>query len=550
MEANEFKIQDILTENKKYLIPAYQRPYSWSPDNAEQLIDDIYQSYLSDESEYFIGSMICINKGNNTFEVVDGQQRLTTLSLIISELKTLIDLQGVKDDLQKRILPIDVYSDETDEPRLVVRKKEYDLYKFYILQNKKEYKPEKTTDTEQLFIDNSSTINKYLSNKNQEDLRKIARYILQHVYVVLVQTDNVASSFRLFNVLNNRGLPLSNADLLKNILFESASALKKDPSQIESAWSQIEDMVGVNKLDRFLTLHKLSEKKDRDRVLQKGLDSFETSLKNDFDDDAVEMSLMLVNSAKNYTKLVDVEFDNLSLKRKIISLTNLVTDEWLPPVMAFLNRMTRDGDLTWTEFISFVTAFEKVYMHGWLKKQVKSQREMVCYSALVAINNKKSCDEIIFHINQHADNIGFIESIDRDLYEPRPNQVNLIKAILLRLDLEQQDESVLKTYLGRITIEHILPQKLSNEYWTARFNSNTHAMWVHKLGNLTLISGSKNSEAQNSGFDKKKSIYEKLNNKSSFDLTREICKESEWDLHAIKQRHKKLKRCLIELWSV
>lgn len=550
MEAKECKVQDILTENKKYIIPPYQRPYSWTPDNAEQLIDDIYQSYLSDENEYFIGSMICINKGNNTFEVVDGQQRLTTLSLIVSELKKLIDFQGVKDDLQKRILPIDVYSDETDEPRLVVRNKEHDLYKFYILQDKKEYKPEKPSDTEQLFIDNACAVRSYLSDKEQVDLKKIAKYILQNVFIVFVQTDDFASSFRLFNVLNNRGLPLSNADLLKNTLFESSASMKKDSSQIESSWSQIEDMVGVNKLDKFLTLHKLSEKKDRDRVLQKGLDSFIESLQVDFNSDAVEMSLMLVNSAKNYTRLADIEFENLSLKRRIASLTNLATDEWIPPVMAFMNRMTRKQDLTWLEFNEFVSAFEKVYMHGRIKNLVKSQREMVCYSALVAINNDKSFSEIIEHVNQHADNEGFIDSLDEDLYEPRPNQVNLIKAILLRLDLEQQDESVLKTYTGRITIEHILPQKLTNDYWKARFSNEDHAVWLHKLGNLTLISGSKNSEAQNSDFDKKKGVYEKLNNKSSFDLTKDICKAHEWDLSALKERHEMMKNALIDLWFV
>lgn len=550
MEAKECKVQDILTENKKYIIPPYQRPYSWTPDNAEQLIDDIYQSYLSDENEYFIGSMICINKGNNTFEVVDGQQRLTTLSLIVSELKKLIDFQGVKDDLQKRILPIDVYSDETDEPRLVVRNKEHDLYKFYILQDKKEYKPEKPSDTEQLFIDNACAVRSYLSDKEQVDLKKIAKYILQNVFIVFVQTDDFASSFRLFNVLNNRGLPLSNADLLKNTLFESSASMKKDSSQIESSWSQIEDMVGVNKLDKFLTLHKLSEKKDRDRVLQKGLDSFIESLQVDFNSDAVEMSLMLVNSAKNYTRLADIEFENLSLKRRIASLTNLATDEWIPPVMAFMNRMTRKQDLTWLEFNEFVSAFEKVYMHGRIKNLVKSQREMVCYSALVAINNDKSFSEIIEHVNQHADNEGFIDSLDEDLYEPRPNQVNLIKAILLRLDLEQQDESVLKTYTGRITIEHILPQKLTNDYWKARFSNEDHAVWLHKLGNLTLISGSKNSEAQNSDFDKKKGVYEKLNNKSSFDLTKDICKAHEWDLLALKERHEMMKNALIDLWFV
>lgn len=550
MEAKECKVQDILTENKKYIIPPYQRPYSWGQDNAEQLIDDIIQSYKSDEKEYFIGSMICINRGQNTFEVVDGQQRLTTLSLIVSQLKKLVSHQGVKDDLQKRVLPIDVYSDETDEPRLVVRNKELQLYKHYILQGKPEYLPERPTATELLFIENQKIIGEILRSYSESELKKLAKYILQNVYIVFVQTDDVASSFRLFNVLNNRGLPLSNADLLKNTLFESARTRNKDANQVEQSWAEIEDLVGVNKLDKFLTLHRLSEKKDRDRVVQKGLDSFAASLADEYNHDAVEMSLVLLGSAKNYTKIIDNDLDEYSLTRRITSLSQLSNDEWLPPLVAFLNRISRIGDLSKDQFSNFVEVFEKVYMHGWLKKQVKSQREMVCYSALVAINNGLSFDDIIAHVMQHADNEGFVASLDTDLYEPRPNQVNLIKAILLRYDLEQQDLSVTKTYNGRITIEHVLPQKLTNEYWTTRYRDEEHAVWLHKLGNLTLISGSKNSEAQNSDFERKKSIYEKLNNKSSFDITRDICKIDEWNLDNLINRHDEMKEGLKKLWMV
>ncbi|WP_231363320.1 DUF262 domain-containing protein [Escherichia coli] len=550
MEAKECKVQDILTENKKFIIPSYQRPYSWTVDNAEQLIDDIYKSSQSEENEYFIGSMICINKGQNQYEVVDGQQRLTTLSIIVSELKKIIPIQGIKDDLQKRVLPIDVYSDETDEPRLIVRKKEYDLYKYYIQQDSKDYKPEKPSDTELVFISNAETIRDYLLRLSVDELKLLAKYILQNVYIVFVQTDDFASSFRLFNVLNSRGLPLSNADLLKNALFESASTHNKKSEQIESAWSQIEDMVGVRRLDKFLTLHKLSEKKDRDRVLQKGFEAFIENLQQQFDGDAIAMSLMLVNSAKNYTKILENDFEHPSIRRKIASLSNLGVDEWIPPVMAFMNRMARTEDFNLDDFSQFITAFEKVYMHGWLKKQIKSQREMVCYSALVAINNDMPFDSVINQINQHADNSGFIAALDEDLYEPRPNQVNLIKAILLRLDMEQQDESVIKTYTGRITIEHILPQALVNEYWINRFQPQEHVYWLHKIGNLTLISGSKNSEAQHYDFIKKKSIYEKLNSKSSFDLTKDVCNSSEWGLAELKMRHEKMKTQLKKLWLV
>ena len=72
-----------------------------------------------------------------------------------------------------------------------------------------------------------------------------------------------------------------------------------------------------------------------------------------------------------------------------------------------------------------------------------------------------------------------------------------------------QDDSVHKIYSGRITIEHVLPQRSLNEYWRSRFTDKEHAQWLHKLGNLALISGTKNSEAQNSSFDKKKKLWEK-----------------------------------------
>jgi uncharacterized protein with ParB-like and HNH nuclease domain len=399
MEAKECKIQDILTENKKYVIPAYQRPYSWSADNAEQLISDIYQSYISEDKEYFIGSMICINKGDNVYEVVDGQQRLTTLSLILSQLKSLIDYQGIKDDLQKRILPIDVYSEETDEPRLMVRSKESDLYRYYILQEKTEYKPEKPTYTESLFIENQKIIGDYLKAKTEQDLKDFARYVLQNVFVVFVQTDDLSSSFRLFNVLNNRGMSLSNADLLKNTLFEYAIKFKKESSQVENAWSEIEEIVGVDNLDKFLTLHKISEKKDRDRVIQKNLESYVSSLRDEFSNDPVEMSLALLTSAKNYVRIRDNDLDNRKVQRIISSLSNLTVDEWMPSLIAFLNRVHRRKDLTYDEFYKFIELFEKVYMHGWIKKQTKSSREIVCYYALVAINNNYSFSDILESIS-------------------------------------------------------------------------------------------------------------------------------------------------------
>jgi uncharacterized protein with ParB-like and HNH nuclease domain len=553
MEAKENKIQEILTENKMYFIPEYQRPYSWSIDNVSQLLDDLETSFINEEPEYFIGSMICIKKGNNFFEVVDGQQRLTTLSLVLVQLKKLINSQGIKDDLQKRVLPVDVFLERPTEPRLTVRRKEFNLYKFFILQDNKNYLPSKPTDTELLFIENSNFINEYLKDKDQALLKKLAQYILQNVFCVFVTTENFSSSFRLFNVLNNRGLPLSNSDLLKNSLFEYSEANKLNKIQVEENWQEIENLIGVRNFDKFLSLNKISEKKDRNRVTKQDYDSYLQTLKNDFKGDAVAMSISLLNSAKNYMKIIEndfSDFDDKNLERRTKTLSNLSNDEWVPPLMAYLNKVSNGSEkLEKENFSKFVEIFESVYLQGWIRKQIKSQREAVSYMALALINNDKNFSEIISGILNHSDGEEFKLALDLPIYEPRPNQVALLRSILLRIDMEMQDISVSKTYNGRVTIEHILPQKINNEYWRSEFSDEQHEFWVHRIGNLTLISGHKNSEAQNSDFNKKKLIYKKLNSRASFDITKDICDNDVWNIRVIEKRHNEFKKLMMQLWS-
>lgn len=552
MEAKESKIIDILTENKKYIVPSYQRPYSWDKSNTEQLIEDIYNSFCQENEEYFIGTLICIHKGDYTYEIVDGQQRLTTLSLIFAKMKDLISQnKRAKENLQKRVLPIDDFSDKPQEPRLKVRSKEYDLYYNYILQGNSDFLPESPTFTQRLFIENFKTIEEYLLSKADEEsiLCNLAKYILEHVYVVFVQTDNFTSSFRLFNVLNTRGMPLAASDLIKNTLFEVAEDSGENYKKVEEYWEKIEDTIGVENIDKFLMINKLSQKKDRDRAIKNLVDEYTELLKNTYSDQAINFTVDLLKSAGNYQRIRDLEFDDMTLFKIFSSLSRL-SDEWLPPILAFINRMDKDPHINKKHFKEFVQIFEKCYMHGWFKKQVRSKREIVCYSALVDINTGKSVREILDTIKQHADNEGFLSSLDDDIYEPSPNRINFIKAVLLRIDQEMQDDSVYKTYHGRITIEHILPQRNLNDYWRGRFTNKEHGEWLHKLGNLTLISGSKNSEAQNSSFDKKKEIYGKHNKKVSFDITKDVCDYIEWNLSSLTKRHQFLVSMAKKIWMI
>lgn len=550
MEAKESKLLDIFTEGKKYFIPKYQRPYSWTKDNAEQLIEDIFNSFSANEKEYFIGSLICIKNDDGIFEVVDGQQRLTTISLILAQLHNLIDDVNIKNDLMKRIFPYDVYDGEHEEPRLKVRSNELLLYTNYILKGDTKYYPENPTVVESAFLENFVVIEEFLKDKDQIALKKIAQFILKNVLVVFVQTENFASSFRLFNVLNSRGLPLTTADLLKNRLFESAETVGANVETVEHQWAKFEALLGIDKIDKFLTIHAISEKKDRDRVLVKILDAFSDNLANKYQGNPINLLNSLLKSAENYQKIKENDFFDHQTRLNILTLLELKSDEWIPAVLAFRNRLVNDKNLTEQDFGKFISVFLKVYIQSCFRKEIKSQREMMIYTALVSINNDVDFPEVIEKIIAHANDDEFKKNLDEPFYEPKSLQVALVKATLLRIDREMQDSSVIKSYSGNITIEHVLPQRPTHDYWFSRFNQADHQHWVHLLGNLTLLGGTKNAESQNFDFERKKQIYMKSDTRVSFDITKDICNVDDWDMDNLMKRHNDLKNKLVNMWCV
>jgi len=172
--------------------------------------------------------------------------------------------------------------------------------------------------------------------------------------------------------------------------------------------------------------------------------------------------------------------------------------------------------------------------------------------ALTANVDERDFEMVAQHIRESVSDV-FATNWNKDLKPHLAEDVygrGFAKAVLLRIEMEQQDDSVEKIFNGSITIEHVLPQTMTDKYWTARFTADEHQNWVHKLGNLTLLSGSKNSNAQNSDFDKKKVVFNERNKKVSFDLTKEVCQKSNWSPLIIKNRHEELVDEAIKIWKI
>ncbi|MGV3598059.1 MAG: DUF262 domain-containing protein [Bacteroidota bacterium] len=539
MKAEESKLTSVFADNKTFEIPRYQRPYSWSESNTYDLINDVYEAFENSESEYFIGSIITIAKNNDTtFEIVDGQQRLTTLTIIFAKLRDLISAVDAKNEIQKRILPINALTDTQETPRLLVREQDRSFFEKYILLGKHLEDKTDISETQLRFINNSAIVQEYFENKNCDErtLKLFANYLLGSVYVVYVKTESFQSAYRLFNVLNARGLPLSNADLIKNKLFDKTPEEHLQDS-IEEKWNELEDIITISNLDVFLSHHRTSLKGEKQQsVLHK---EFEEYLKT-YPGNAIQFLDETIKSAKNYKKIIKNEFEDVSIRRIIASLQNVSHDEWVPPLLSFMNSPVVNLSLG-----TFIKYIDKITYQGWIRRLGKTQRNTVYYNVINLINNNASAADVINKIKEFKNNEEFKTFIEGNIYG---NQY--ATPVLLRIEQEMQDLSVTKTYEGTISIEHILPQKIAIDFWRQRFTDDEHKNYVHKIGNLTLLSGRKNSAANNYDFSKKKDAYDKKNLKVSFDMTKEVCTLKDWTIETLTQRQQQLVNKVEEIWYI
>ncbi len=205
--------------------------------------------------------------------------------------------------------------------------------------------------------------------------------------------------------------------------------------------------------------------------------------------------------------------------------------------------MTKPTDsMLFDEFISLI---EKITYQNWVRRLGRTKRNTVYYNIINKLRGEKNADEIRQLIKEHSNNDEFLNLLNSNVYG-----MSYAKAVLLRLDTASQDNSVLKNYSGIISIEHILPQTATDKYWKSRFTEEQIIDNVHKLGNLVLLSGRKNAQAQNFPFDRKKEVYQQKNNVTSFDLTKEVCDKKEWNLDEIKKRQQKLIEITQDIWLI
>jgi hypothetical protein len=226
----------VLTRRASLKVPRYQRPFTWTEREVRQLIEDLRRAYIRGATFYFIGQIVLV-KNHGKLEISDGQQRLTTLTMIMAYVRD--RLPGRAKHFQQLIM-------EGDHPRLMLREEDASFYRGYVQEPGQMAALAKHVDTgvetKDLLCAAARTIESELREIDDRDLDAFMSYVARACTLNVVDADERGCAQTVFNTLNKRGSPLSGADIIKSDLIENSKLNNTDADAAARKWEQIESL--------------------------------------------------------------------------------------------------------------------------------------------------------------------------------------------------------------------------------------------------------------------------------------------------------------------
>lgn len=247
LTAHEHPLIKVFSSDYEFRIPDYQRPYRWGTDQALQLLDDLVETLdREDDEPYFLGSLVLVQQSPTRYDVIDGQQRLTTLTLLFAVLRDLSSGQFAGDLSALVLEPGSQLAGILAKPRLTLRRQDADFFNRYV-QSRGNIAAlvgisdnAASSEPQRAIRDNAKALHDRLVTWPDERRRSLATLVSTSTYLVVVSTPTLDSAYRIFSVMNARGLDLAPADIFKSRVIGELS----DDSDYAKKWEDAEDALG------------------------------------------------------------------------------------------------------------------------------------------------------------------------------------------------------------------------------------------------------------------------------------------------------------------
>ncbi|GAA8573273.1 DUF262 domain-containing protein [Helicobacter pylori] len=557
IESKDSHLRDILKDELYYQIPIYQRPYQWTEENCEKLLDDLFFNYEDDrESDYFCGSLVLIaiseDSKAKTYDVVDGQQRLSTFILLAKVLATLYSerlTEESKDYLQESLNGRYGKKDRLNFNAIGFNSKkdfQYALTSFNdapVSNNKNNY------------LKNAVCLKDYLRKKEIEDINDFIEWLYFKVVFITITCPDADKALRIFNVLNTRGLALNATDIFKGELLKHAK--EHEQEEFVSRWNALSQKCSDNDLkietlfSWYLTyLNPITSKEKMEKRLV-------TWFKN--------LNKTPLEYLKGVEDFYNAYCEVLEMQDRHAHLLSYKDDDDLCVILC-ASLLHRYSD---QEIENLKELLVKFYYQDWVAGKTRSTRSQTCCNIIDALKEKKSIEHIASIVKKYLNEKNITQDFKRNLQDSNlytkfyfagksGKKNSWLKPILILVNYFMSDNAN-PTYIKMdddLYVERILPQNPDpSSQWVKDFSEEEREHHTHSLANLTLLGGKKNTkalkQALNQDFKEKKEIYMgkpiTLDNKKTFkvmdcyDMTKnDVCRYTEWTPKSLEKRGKEL----------
>ena len=548
----EYPLAKIFSSEFDYVIPPYQRPYAWTRDQAGELFDDLYDFFEKEvEDSYFLGSVVLIkDEGKPLAEVIDGQQRLTTLTILLATLTAQLTGDNFSSFYSFIREPGNVALKLNPKPRLALRERD----RAFFAQHVQGLKFDDLTKIDPAQLENESQRNiqgnarlllERLATKftgNESSLVDFGSFLLMRCFLVAVTTPSQQSAFRVFSVLNNRGLDLLPTDIIKAEVIGKLAEDKRD--DFNDRWEELEVATGRDGFNELFGHIRMIYARFKARRML--LEEFREHVLNRVESSEALIDKIVTPYAQAYLVAKNAQYVSSTNAGKINELftwlTRIDNSDWVPVAIAFLARHGSDANTV----LDFVTRLERLAAYLHITARNVNQRIERYAHVLEDIFKGVLFDRIEL---TPGECVSMLRELDGNVYELTARRRNYL---ILRLDSFVSAMSANYTP-NVLTIEHVLPQTVdANSEWARTWpDVDERARWLHRLANLVPLTRARNSKALNYDFDRKKSAYFAGNSGvNAYALTSQVLHEAEWTPVVAERRQKSMLEVLKRDWRL
>lgn len=561
------EIGDLFNQNERLRIPSYQRRYSWEDEHFEDLWNDL--NSIDPEGSHFFGTIVFMSGTHvagetNEIDVVDGQQRITTISILLCAIRDHLEANYTEDEIGQRMESIEgnlwiVDRDgEKRGMRLTLGNLDHDSYESLVNGYIDEIDNGKIEAAYQYFREKLDS-----ECETLDAVKSLHDRILDQLIYVSITAKGHSEAYHLFETMNNRGLSLSPIDLMKNyLLMKAAEREGADEDRVEDLWGEI-----IKNIDSLSHLNNPGPTFFRQYFMASSLLGINQKI--------TKSKLYEPTFTETIDEIDDMEMLLTDIREKSALFRKLLQqdiDRFSRSKNAEINRLLRDAEIvSITPFTFFLRAFSESDDVDLLKGVVQKANALLIRRQ-ICDRNTGPHDTIFNHLAQNAfdaeDPLQYVddylqsegrfptdEQFERHFTQEDFSRSDRTKYVLGKIEEDHYGHGGKEVVESRyqVHIEHILPEhpgKNLTKLWLEPFDisDDEHADFKKRIGNLTLLEEDPNIRASNRSLDKKQQYY--TEDRTDFKMTHKLQDRGRWGISEIEERSERLAEIATGVWDL